>query len=81
MQHLTTLEIQNWTAICCGFAMALSVGTVAYEMAGERAWRSAVTLNGAILFVPRTWWRWQKRYFAAFPVTIAIVVAFGFSLQ
>ncbi len=50
-------------------------------MIGERAGRSATSLKGAVLFIPKTWWRWQKRYLAAFPITIVIVVAFGLSLQ
>ena len=86
MSQLAPLEISNWiaiylaTGICCAIALTLSVGSVAIEMYRERAWTGITGVRSAILFVPRTWWRWQKRYFMSFPVTLGIATYFGLSL-
>jgi hypothetical protein len=85
--NLSALEIQNWIAlyaaagICCVFALVLSVATTAVELYRERAWANIRTVRGAMLFIPRTWWRWQKLYFLSTPVTLAIVGSFAATLS
>lgn len=87
MPNLSALEIQNWIAlyaaagICCVFALVLSVATTAVELYRERAWANIRTVRGAMLFIPRTWWRWQKLYFLSTPVTLAIVGSFAATLS
>jgi hypothetical protein len=86
MPHLSTLEIQNWIALyaaaglCCAFALILSVAMTAIELHKESAWREFKSLRGAFLFVPKTWWRWQKLYLLSTPVTLGIVGSFAMTL-
>lgn len=87
MTNLSPLEVQNWIALyaaaglCCSFAVVLSIGTVAVEMHKDRAWQDLKTLKSVVLFVPKTWWRWQKLYLLSTPVTLAIVGSFAATLQ
>ncbi|HEX7952747.1 MAG TPA: hypothetical protein VF523_06720, partial [Burkholderiales bacterium] len=79
MAHLSALEIQNWFALyiaagfCCAFAVVLSTATTCAQLYRERAWSSFKSVRSAILFFPKTWWRWQKLYLLSTPVTLAIV--------
>jgi len=83
---VTANEFHNWvaiylaTAICCGFAITLTTGTVAYEMVRNRVWQQEWTICSAVLLLPRIGWRWQRRYFLSTPVTLAIVGYFATSL-
>jgi hypothetical protein len=87
MAHLSHLEITNWialyvaTGLCCAIAMALSVTTAGYQLIQERAWSEIRSARDAALFVPKTWWRWQKLYLTSTPVTLAIIIAFGTTLR
>lgn len=87
MAHLSALEIQNWIALylaaglCCAIAIALSVGTCAVEMYRERTWAGVNSVRSALLFVPRTWWRWQKLYFLSTPVTLSVVGGFAATMS
>jgi len=87
VKHLSALELQNWMALyaaaglCCGLAIALSIGTVLVQLHRENAWRDVRTLRSAIVFVPKTWWRWQKLYLQSTPVTLAIVGSFAATLS
>jgi hypothetical protein len=87
MAHLSALEIDNWIAIygaagiCCAFALVLSVATTAVEVHRERAWEDFKSVRGAILFIPRTWWRWQKLYLLSTPMMLAIVASFAATLS
>jgi hypothetical protein len=87
LSHLTALEIQNWLAlytaagICCGFAVLLSSATMVVELHRERVWHNLRTAREAILFLPKTWWRWQKLYLLSTPVTLAIVGMFAATLS
>ena len=80
-------ELQNWiavyaaTGICCFFAFVLSATTVGVEVYRERSWRDVRDLRSAVLFGPKLWWRWQKRYLFSTPVTLAIVSWFAFTLD
>ncbi|MBX9661580.1 MAG: hypothetical protein K2X00_23730 [Nitrospiraceae bacterium] len=87
MQHLTQLEIANWAALyvaaglCCAIAFALSCATAFLEMYRERSWATVNSLRSAALFLPKTWWRWQKLYLTSTPVTLGIVSLFAVSLS
>lgn len=84
---MTSTEIANWlaiytaTAVCCVFAMVLSVTTAGIEIYRERIWRDVHDLRSALLFAPKLWWRWQKRYLFSTPVTLAIVGWFAATLD
>lgn len=86
MTHLTQAEIANWIAVyvavglCCLIAKLMSVGVLAIQLVRERTWAQVRDLRSAVLFVPRTWWRWQKLYFLSTPVTLAIVGWFSATL-
>src|SRR3546814_17365551 len=66
MGQLTTVEAANWmalylaTGICCAMAFALSLGMMLCAVYRERSWPAVTSWQAALLFVPRTWWRWQK---------------------
>lgn len=87
MQHLTQIELTNWIAlyvaagICCGLAFTLACARVMVEIYQERSWEAVHSLKAAALFVPRTWWRWQKLYLTSTPVTLAIVGLFAASMH
>lgn len=82
---MTSIEISNWvsvylaTAIWCAFAISLTTTSFALEMLQKRFWRQPWSRTGAL--VPRTWWRWQRRYFLSTPVTLGIVGSFAASLS
>ena len=86
MAHLTQVELINWialytaTGLCCAIAMVLSVSVAGVRLYREQSWQEVRTLRGAVLFLPKTWWRWQKLYLLSTPVTLAVVVSFGMSL-
>lgn len=61
--------------------MVLSIATIFVELYREEAWGNLKTLRSAILFVPRTWCRWQKLYLLSTPVTLAIVGSFAATLS
>lgn len=87
MAQLTQVELSNWiaiyvaTGICCGLAMTLSISTLSIQLYREQAWSQFANLRSAILFVPKTWWRWQKLYFTSTPVTLGIVCSFAATLS
>lgn len=84
---MTAIEIQNWiaiygaTAVCCALATILAIISVGTDVFRERTWREVHDVKSAILFAPKLWWRWQKRYLLSTPVTLAIVAAFALSLD
>lgn len=87
MAHLTAVEISNWIAIylaagiCCAIAMVLSVSMTLHGLWRDRASLDIRSFRGAVLFLPKTWWRWQKLYFLSTPVTLGIVGSFAASLS
>ena len=87
MGQLSAIELANWlalylaTGICCAIAFTLSSGAVLYALCRERGWVAVTSVRGALLFVPKTWWRWQKLYLTSMPVTLVIVVLFAASMQ
>ncbi|EZP77138.1 hypothetical protein BV97_04463 [Novosphingobium resinovorum] len=87
MAQLTRMEITNWLAIyvgvglCCALAVSLSVAVLLGQLVQERAWRQIHGVRGAALFLPRTWWRWQKLYLLSTPVTLCIVAWFAATLR
>jgi hypothetical protein len=87
MAQLTQLELANWaalyaaTAMCCAIALALSIVGAGVQVCRERAWEEVRSVRQAILFVPKLWWLWQRLYFRATPVIIAIVGGFAMTLR
>lgn len=85
--RVSAADIQNWlsiyiaTAICCGFAITLTTLSLGADMVRERFWSMPWSLRRIIFFAPRTWWRWQRRYFLSVPVTLGIVGSFAASLN
>lgn len=75
--------IANWmslyaaTALLAAIAFTLAAATVGYEIVRERAWREVRDVRSALLFAPKIWWRWQRRYLLATPVILAIVVYYA----
>lgn len=86
MAHLSTLEMQNWIALyvaaglCCVLAVIFSITAIFVDLYREEAWGNFKSFHSAILFVPRTWWRWQKLYLLSTPVTLGIVGSFAATL-
>ncbi|WP_337847833.1 hypothetical protein [Sphingomonas sp.] len=87
MAQMTQIEIANWLAlylaagICCAIACTLAVATTALEIYRERSWATVRSLRSAFLFVPKTWWRWQKLYLTSMPVTLGIVGLFAATMS
>lgn len=84
---MTEVQLLNWqalylaTAIICVVAASLAAATLTYQIAQEQPWRKPITWQAALLALPRLWWRWQRLYWLATPVILAIVTAFGLSLD
>lgn len=87
MGQLTTVEAANWIAlylaagICCVIALVLSSGIILCEVYRDRSWAGINSVRSALMFMPRTWWRWQKLYLTSMPVTLAIVILFAASMS
>lgn len=87
MQHLTQIELANWIALyvatgfCCAIAFALAWARTLIEVYHERPWAAIRSAKAALLFVPRTWWRWQKLYLTSTPVTLIIVAMFAATMS
>lgn len=87
MATLSPVEISNWLAIyaatglCCLLAVILSVTISLAELYRERAWAGLNSVGDVLRFLPRTWWRWQKRYLLSTPVTLIIVGSFAVTLS
>lgn len=87
MDQFTPVEIANWIAIylaaglCCAIAMVLSVSVTLHGMWRDRVWEDVATLRGAVLFLPKAWWRWQKLYLLSTPVTLGIVGSFAATMS
>ncbi|CCW17242.1 hypothetical protein EBBID32_15810 [Sphingobium indicum BiD32] len=87
MQQLTAVELANWMALylaagfCCTIALGLSCAMIMVELYRERCWATVTSLRSAALFVPKTWWRWQKLYVTSMPVTLGIVMLFAASMS
>lgn len=80
---LDPAELANWlslyvaTAVMAAIAAALAIVSVSVDLYRERRWRELSTVRGAVLFAPKLWWRWQKRYLLATPVILAVVVYYS----
>ncbi|TGX49138.1 hypothetical protein E5A73_20065 [Sphingomonas gei] len=87
MTGMTQSELANWialyaaTGLCCGIALILSIIVTIGEFHRTRAWTSVKTPADALRLVPRTWWRWQRRYLLSTPVTLLIVGSFAATLS
>lgn len=84
---MSQAEIMNWTAIyaatslVCMLALFLSGTMVAVQLCRERFWRELGSVRAVLLFVPGTWWRWQKLYLTGTPVILAIIGWFALTLD
>ncbi|RVT39616.1 hypothetical protein [Sphingobium algorifonticola] len=87
MQQLTHAEFSNWvalyvaTGLCCAIAFALAAAKTAIDIYQESSWASVQSFGSLVLFVPKTWWRWQKNYLASTPVTLGVVSLFAASMS
>ena len=87
MDQLTHLELINWMALyiaagsCCTIAFVLAATVTVIEVFRERQWKSVTSLGSAVLFLPLTWWRWQKLYLLSMPATLGVVVLFAVSIN
>ena len=86
MAGLTPHQLSNWlslyaaTGMCALLATIGAALSVGLEVVGERQWRAVNGVRATILFLPKLWWRWQKRYLTATPVILAIVGYYAASL-
>lgn len=80
-------DVTNWIAVylltffLCVVCASLAAITVSIELYKERFWQKLDNAPAIILIMPRIWWRWQKRYLLGTPAILAIVLAFGLSLE
>ncbi len=87
MNALSPEQLANWlslyaaTGVCAMLAATAAALSVGAETIRVREWREVRTLGAAALFIPRLWWRWQKRYLTATPVILAIVGYYATSLS
>ncbi|TCP32490.1 hypothetical protein [Sphingomonas sp. BK235] len=87
MSQFSAIEIANWIAIylaagiCCAIAMALSVTVTLQQLWKDKVWKDARTIRGAVLLLPKAWWRWQKLYLLSTPVTLGIVGSFAATMS
>lgn len=83
MNQFSQIEIANWIAIylaagtCCAIAMVLSVSVTLHGLWQDKAWQDVRSVRGAVLFLPKAWWKWQKLYLLSTPVTLIIVSYFA----
>ena len=83
---MTPNDVNNWIAIylltfyLSAVCAILSAITITVELYRERVWHTLDNTKNILLFFPRIWWRWQKRYLLATPVILAIVLAFSIRL-
>ena len=87
MNQFSQIEIANWVAIylaaglCCIIAIVFSVCVTVHSLWKAKAWNDVRTLRGALLFLPKAWWRWQKLYLLSTPVTLGIVCSFASTMS
>lgn len=85
--RVSEAEILNWTALyaatglTCLIALLLSGTAIVVQLWQERFWRELGSMRAVVLFLPGTWWRWQKLYLTGTPVILAIVGLFAFTLE
>lgn len=83
---MTPNDVNNWIAIylltfyLSAVCAILSAITITVELYRERVWHTLDNTKNILLFFPRIWWRWQKRYLLGTPVILAIVLAFSIRL-
>jgi hypothetical protein len=84
---MTAGDIQNWVAIylatfmLAAVAAILAAATVAVELIRERFWKGLNRPKAWVLFAPRVWWRWQKRYLLGTPMILLVVGVFAATLE
>ena len=83
---MTANDVNNWIAIylltfyLSAVCAILSAIMITVELYRERVWHTLDNTKNILLFLPRIWWRWQKRYLLGTPVILAIVLAFSIRL-
>ena len=84
---MTETQIQHWialylaTGIACGIAALLSALTLVCQILQGRSSALPDSWAAGFRILPRLWWRWQKLYWLATPVILAIVIGFAASLD
>lgn len=87
MEGLSPEQLANWlslyvaTGICAALAAFGALVSVGSEVIRRREWRDIDGGRAAAMYLPRLWWRWQKRYLTATPVILAIVAYYAASLN
>ena len=82
---MSRFDLALWTdiyaamGVCCTIAAIFSAIRICwYCQTDDR--RHPAGVRGWILAAPLLWWRWQKVYLTSAPVTLGIIVLFGWSL-
>ena len=84
---MSDAEIVNWaalyaaTGLTCFIALVLSGSVVLVQLLRERFWRRLGSARAVALFLPGTWWRWQKLYLTGTPVILGILGFFALTLE
>lgn len=84
---MTENDVWNWIAIylltfnLCVVAAVLAASTVGYELYREKFWTKFALKRDYAFFLPRVWWRWQKRYLLGTPAILAVVLFFALNLE
>lgn len=73
------IDIYAAMGLCCAIAAILSALRVVWLYRTDDRLHP-VGMKGWVLAAPLLWWRWQKVYLTTAPVTLGIIVLFGWTL-
>lgn len=73
------IEIYAAMGLICGLAAILSAIRVAWLYRTDTSLRPS-SVRDWVLAAPLAWWRWQKTYLTTAPVTLGIILLFGWTL-
>lgn len=73
------IDIYAAMGLCCAIAAILSALRVVWLYRTDDCLHP-VGMKGWVLAAPLLWWRWQKIYLTTAPVTLGIIVLFGWTL-
>ncbi len=87
MHALPPNQLANWlslyvaTGICAALSAFGAAAMLGHEVVRDREWHALQGWQAVLLFAPKLWWRWQKKYLTGTPVILAIVGYFAASLH